>query len=254
MSPGSFLFILLITGISLLFLKKEKLAKRVLGCTGILLMLIAFLPLGSWLVTPLEQRFPPNPELPLQIDGIIVLGGAVDPVKSYVWNQAEFGSAADRYHAFIELAEQYPRARLIFTGGSGSLLDQDYREADIARHFLESMGIDSRQLETERDSRNTFENAVNSKALMKPEPGENWILITSAAHMPRSVGVFCGQDWQVIPWPVDHESAPGFQNRLGFDFADNLSKLNSYTREWAGLTAYFVTGKIPSLLPNGCRG
>jgi len=251
-SPGSFLFILLISGIALLFMNKQRLAKTVLGTAGVLLTLVAFLPIGAWLVTPLENRFPANPELPSRIHGIILLGGAIDPLKSYIWDQPEFGGAADRYHAFITLAREHSRARLVFTGGAGTLLDQEFKEADIASYFLEDMGISKRRLETERDARNTFENAVNSKVLMEPEPGENWILITSAAHMPRAVGIFCTQDWPVIPWPVDHESAPGYQTRIKFDLAGNLSSLNTHTREWIGLIAYFVTGKTPALLPGSC--
>lgn len=252
-SPGSFLYLLIISGIALLFLKKQKFAKILLGTAAVLFTLVAFLPLGKWLVTPLESRFPANPELPETIDGIILLGGVIDPVKSYIWDQPEFGGAADRYLAFIELAREYPEARLVFTGGIGTLLDQEYKEADIAGYFLESMGIDRSRLELERESRNTVENAVNSKALMQPASGENWILITSAAHMSRSIGVFCQQQWPVIPWPVDHESSPGMQTRIVFDPADNLSTLNTHTREWIGLFAYYITGKTSALLPSGCR-
>ena len=251
-SPASLLYLILIAGIMLVFLKKIYLAKIFLGTAAFLFTLVAFLPLGKWAATPLESRFLTNPELPRRVDGIILLGGAIDPLNSYIWDQPEFGGAADRYIAFIELARSNPRAELVFTGGSGSLLDQEYREADIALYFLESMGINRRRLEVERDSRNTFENAVNSKALMQPRPGENWVLVTSAAHMPRAVGVFCKQGWPVIPWPVDHESSPGLQSRIRFDLAANLSTLNTHTREWVGLLAYFITGRTPAFLPSGC--
>jgi len=236
----------------MLFLKKQRIAKALLGTAAILLTLVAFLPLGKWLVTPLETRFAANPELPATIDGIILLGGVIDPVKSYIWDQPEFGGAAERYLAFSELAREYPNAKLVFTGGTGTLLDQEYKEADIALYSLESMGINRNRIEAERESRNTIENALKSKALMKPGTGENWILVTSAAHMPRSVGVFCAQDWPVIPWPVDHESSPGMQTRIAFDLAGNLSTLNTHTREWVGLVAYYITGKTSALLPSGC--
>ena len=252
LSPATLIYLLLMLGIALVYFRKIDLAKILLGTAAVLLTLVAILPLGLWLASPLENRFPANPQLPDNIHGIILLGGAIDPLKSFIWNQPEFGDAADRYIAFIELAKNYPDAELIFTGGAGSLLDQEYKEADVALYFLESMGIERSRLEMERDSRNTFENAVNSKALMQPQPGENWILVTSATHMPRSMGVFCQQDWTVIPYPVDHVTSPGRQWRSSFDLADNLDKLNSHAREWAGLLAYFVSGKTTAFLPGQC--
>lgn len=252
LSPATLIYLLLMLGVALLFFKKIDQAKILLTTVAVLLSLISILPLGLWLASPLEKRFPANPELPDNIDGIILLGGAIDPLKSYIWNQPEFGAAADRYTAFIALAKNYPEAELIFTGGAGTLLDQEYKEADVALYFLESMGIERSRLEMERDSRNTFENAVNSKALMQPATGENWILVTSATHMPRSIGVFCQQDWAVIPYPVDHETTPGRPWRLSFDLAGNLNTLNKHTKEWVGLLAYFISGRTTAFLPRQC--
>jgi uncharacterized SAM-binding protein YcdF (DUF218 family) len=253
LSPASFLFLLLIAGIGLLFLKKIQAARVLLGTAAVLMTLVAFLPLGKWLVTPLEAHFPANPTLPESIDGIIMLSGAIDPVNSYIWDQPQLGSAADRYTAFIALARIYPQARLVFTGGSGSIIDQEFRAADIALYFLESMGIERARLEVERDSRNTFENAVNSKKLVNPAAGEQWVLITSAAHMPRSVGIFCKQGWPVIPYPVDHESSPGRQFRIQYNFAGNLASFNDHVREWLGLLVYYFTGRTDQILPESCH-
>jgi len=251
-SPGTLILLMVMTGTALLFLHQIKVAKLLLAAAGLLLVLITLFPVGDWLASPLEKRFPANPELPRTVDGIILLGGAIDPLTSYIWNQPEFGAAADRYFGFIEMANRYPRAKLVFTGGTGSLLDQEYKEADVALYFLESMGIRNSRLEIERDSRNTYENAINSKALMNPQPGENWLLVTSATHMPRSVGVFCQQNWPVIPYPVDHETTPGRQWQPSFDPIGNLEDINTYAREWAGLLVYYITGKTSALFPRDC--
>ena len=252
LSPGTLILLMLMAGTALLFLHQTKVAKLLLGAAGLLLVLITLLPVGGWLATPLEKRFPANPELPRTVDGIILLGGAIDPLTSYIWDQPEFGAAADRYFGFIEMANRYPRAKLIFTGGAGTLLDQEYKEADVALYFLESMGIRKSRLEIERDSRNTYENAINSKALMNPQPGETWLLVTSATHMPRSVGVFCQQNWPVIPYPVDHQTTPGRQWQPSFDPVGNLEDINTFAREWAGLLVYYITGKTSALFPRGC--
>ena len=252
-APASVLYLLFVGGCLLLWFGKTRLASRVLGPTLALFTLVAFLPLGNWLATPLEQRFEANPELPESVDGIIMLGGAVDAMTSYIWNQPEFGPAADRYFALADLARQYPDATLVFTGGSGSVRDQAFKEADIAEVVFATIGINGRNLVMERESRNTQENALNSKALVNPEPGESWVLITSAQHMPRSVGIFCQQGWPVIPYPVDHKTAPGRQFRIEFNPGENLESLNHVTREWLGLLAYYLTGKSDSLLPAGCH-
>jgi uncharacterized SAM-binding protein YcdF (DUF218 family) len=252
LSPANLLYLLLLAGTVLLFLQKQRPAKLLIGSSVVLLSLAAFLPIGKWIGTPLETRFTTNPQLPDTVDGIILLGGAADPLNSYIWDQAELGSAAERYLAFVTLAKDHPAAKLVFTGGSGSIIDQAYREADIALYLLESLGLDRRRLELERDSRNTWENVVNSKALMQPAAGETWVLVTSAAHMPRAIGVFCAQDWPLIPYPVDHETSPGTQLRIGLDLAGNLSALNDSTREWLGLLVYRLTGKTAALFPAGC--
>ncbi len=252
LSPGTLILLMVMAGTILLFLHQIKVARLLLGAAGLLLLLITLLPVGDWLATPLEKRFPANPELPRTMDGIILLGGAIDPLTSYIWDQPELGEAADRYFGFIEMAKRYPRAKLIFTGGTGTLLDQEYKEADVALYFLESMGIAKSRLEIERDSRNTYENAINSKALMKPQAGENWLLVTSATHMPRAVGVFCKQNWPVIPYPVDHGTTPGRLWQPSFNPADSLDDLNTYAREWAGLLVYYLTGKTSAFFPRAC--
>ncbi|MDG1851433.1 MAG: YdcF family protein [Gammaproteobacteria bacterium] len=252
LSPGTLILLMALAGTALLFLHQTKVARLLLGASAVILVLITLLPVGGWLATPLEKHFPANPELPRTVDGIILLGGAIDPLTSYIWDQPEFGAAADRYFGFIEMAKRYPRAKLIFTGGAGTLLDQEYKEADVALYFLESMGIRKSRLEIERDSRNTYENAINSKALMNPQPGENWLLVTSATHMPRAVGVFCQQNWPVIPYPVDHETTPGRSWQLSFDPVDSLDDLNSYAREWVGLLVYYITGKTSAFFPEAC--
>lgn len=252
LSPASLLLLLLVAGMLLFALKKERPAKLLLYPVGILFTLIAIFPVGRWIATPLETRFPTNPDLPENIDGIIMLGGAIDAVNSFVWDQPELGSASDRYFAFFELARTYPQATLVFTGGNGRIRDQDFKEGDIASYLFESLGLEDDRLIIERESRNTQENAINSKALVRPEPDEVWVLVTSAKHLPRSVGIFCKQGWPVIPWPVDHETTPGRQMRIEFDLAGNLYDLNNHSREWIGLLAYYVTGKTDSLIPDTC--
>jgi uncharacterized SAM-binding protein YcdF (DUF218 family) len=252
-SPDSLLVILLASGTVLLFLPSHpflyKLGRRILALTCALALLVAFLPVGEWLLYPLERRFTANPELPARVDGIIVLGGALNATRSSAWGQAETDDAAERLNAFVSLARRFPDARLVFTGGSGGLSTQDFKEADYLPTLFQEAGLGERTLEIENQSRNTWENAVFSKNLVKPQAGENWVLITSAFHMPRSTGIFCQQQWPVVPWPVDHHSDRQRLWRVELQFAGHLLELRTASKEWVGLLAYYLTGKTDRLLP-----
>ena len=114
-----------------------------------------------------------------------------------------FTSAAGRLIEAAVLAHRYPNARIIFSGGSANLISADAREADYAAAMFESLGVSRERLTMERRSRNTQENAEFSKVIAAPKSGERWLLVTSAYHMPRSVGLFRKAGFAVEPYPVD---------------------------------------------------
>ncbi len=251
-SPDSLLLILIIVTLIFSYTGKEKTAKTLLAITSGFLIVIAFFPVGEWLLFPLESHFQTNPLLPEKVDGIIVLSGAENAELSHLWGQVELGGAAERDVMFLALARQYPDAKLAFTGGTGSLLKQEYKAADIAEKLFGNLGFDTNRIIFERESRNTYENVIYSKKIIKPEKNKNWILITTGWHMPRSVGIFCKADWPVIPYPVDHQTKKGNLFRFNFDLANNLSALKTAIKEWLGLFAYYLSDKTTSILPDKC--
>ena len=248
-SPDSLIVLLgLSAWLSLVFGWKA-LSRRLLACCALLLVFIGFFPSGEWLIAPLENRFITNAALPARVDGIIVLGGAISPRLSDTWQQSELNGGAERLTNFLYLANLYPSAQLVFTGGNGSVNEQEFKEAEIAQILFDQLGLAERAIIYESESRNTYENVINSKALLSPGADENWLLVTSAFHMPRSVGIFCQQQWLVQPYPVDHYSTTDDLLRIEFDFAGNLNTLRIALREWVGLLAYRITGKTDQLLP-----
>ncbi|HEX5055317.1 MAG TPA: YdcF family protein [Gammaproteobacteria bacterium] len=249
-APGSLLVLSVAVLWTLLKLGAVRAAGRLAGLLAAGLLLITLFPVDEWLLYPLESRF--SGELPATVDGILVLGGSIDPVKSAAWSQPELRATAEREFNFLALAARYPKARLAFTGGSGSLNEQEYKEASWARELFARQGLEPGRVIFESDSRNTYENAVFSKKLLAPAPGEHWLLITTAWHMPRAVGAFCGAGFPVIPYPVDHGSLRGDLLRLEWDFAGNLGGLDMALHEWAGLFMYRLTGKMDRLLPAAC--
>jgi uncharacterized SAM-binding protein YcdF (DUF218 family) len=248
--PTNFLIGVGLLGAILMATRFARLGRILAVASIVLLAVCGFSPLGSWLLYPLEQRFPPWIAARGAPDGIIVLGASIDADVSAARGTPVVRGAADRIITAAALARQYPNARVVFSGGSANLLSNDAREADYAGAIFESLGIAKSRLTMERGSRNTQENAQFSKALVAPKAGEHWLLVTSAFHMPRSVGLFRKAGFAVEPYPVDwrvggREDLYTFENIA----VDGLGRTDVAVREWIGLLAYRLTGKIDELLP-----
>ena len=123
--------------------------------------------------------------------------------------------------------------------------------ADAVRDFFIDAGIAPNRILIESDARNTYENAVLTKRLLHPEPGTRWVLVTSAYHMPRSVGVFREAGYDVIPFPVDFRTRGSQDAWRPFDsIAAGLQRTDLAVKEWMGLLAYWVTGRSSALFPS----
>lgn len=248
--PVNFLIGIGLLGALLLATRFARLGRRLLVASVVLLAVCGFSPLGSWVLYPLEARFPPWDPARGAPDGIVVLGGSIDADISAAHDVAVIRGAADRITAAAALAHRYPNARLIFSGGSANLVSTDAKEADYAASMFESLGVAKGRLIMERLSRNTLENAEFSKAIAAPKSGERWLLVTSAYHMPRSVGLFRYVGFAVEPYPVDWRVG-GSAGLLDFHklAAEGLASVDVGFREWMGLIAYRISGKTGELLP-----
>lgn len=206
------------------------------------LAIIAVLPVAALLALPLENRYP-QPAPPDRVDGIVVLGGGLDGPLSDARGQPALTEAAERLTAAVALARRYPEARIVFSGGEGTLLPQGHAEADASVAFFTALGVPRERLIIENRSRNTWENALFAREAAQPKPGEAWLLVTSAWHMPRALGCFRRVGWEVLPWPVDYRTNP---RRLvpGFALGENLAALDLVAKEWVGLAAYWAMGRI----------
>lgn len=251
-SPLNFILLLLILVWFLLLFNVKRLVKPLMGSIILILVLIALFPIGNWLLYPLEKRFQTNPDLPESIEGIVVLAGALDPEHSALWGQTEVNGAVERELAFMKMAKAYPDAILVYTGGSSSLIHQEFKAADVAKILFEEHGLDTTRMIFEREARNTHENAILSLDLVKPGLELPWVLITSAFHMPRSIGIFCKAGWPMIPYPVDHQTKPVLQFGIGYSLGGHMNELDIAIHEWLGLVAYWLTGKTTALLPGQC--
>lgn len=248
--PSNDLILLGLCGVVLLATPWRRGGVWLTSAAILLFAVIGFSPLGNALILPLENRFPPWDASRGPPTGIVVLGGAISPEISAARNEPQLNEAAERVVAAVELARRYPDARLVYSGGSGGLIFNKAMEADYALILFERLGIPRDRVMIERRSRNTIENARFSKALVHPKPGERWLLVTSAEHMPRAIGCFRKVGFPVEAYPVDWRTGGSADlDRLFYKASEGIARVDVATREWAGLLAYWATGRSSALFP-----
>jgi uncharacterized SAM-binding protein YcdF (DUF218 family) len=249
-APSNVLIALAVLGVVLMATRFSRCGRR-LAVAGVVLLAVAGLtPFGNALMLPLEQRFPPWDAARGAPDGIVVLGGAIEPETSAARGQAALNEAAERLTAVAALARRFPQARIVYSGGDASLLGNQPDEAQFALPLLESFGVAKQRIALERQSRNTHQNAAFTAALVKPKPGERWLLVTSAHHMPRAVGCFRRVGFQVEAYPVDWRTG-GLQDlwRPFRSASAGLARTDAAVREWIGLLVYWLIGRTSELFP-----
>lgn len=222
--------------------------RRLGALVAAVIVVIAVLPVGDWLLQPLENRFPMI-HAPAHVDGIVMLGGGIDPVSTLERGRPALTGAGARLVTFADLAHRYPDAKLVFTGGSSLVFGHEEREGDAFRRMLPAFGLDPKQVIIEDRSRTTAENAADTRRLVHPAPGQVWLLVTSAWHMPRAVGVFRQAGWPVVPYPTDYLTSADTWRLDTLDFVDNLARVRIALKEWVGLVAYRLTGRTDALFP-----
>jgi uncharacterized SAM-binding protein YcdF (DUF218 family) len=248
--PVSITLILLLIGLLLSFTRLRRMSRFAILLGFVVLGLSAFSTLGYVLVRPLEATFPAPDAPPANVTGIIVLGGGMDVEINSVRGGYELNRAGDRFVAVVHLAQLYPDARLVLSGGVGDIDQEGEPEAIAAQRMLVALGVDPARIVVETASRNTNENAVMTRDAIDPRPGETWLLVTSAFHMPRSVGLFRKAGIHVIAWPVDYRGTgtEGF-GITAHQPVENVATTTLALREWTGLLVYWMTGRIDQFVP-----
>jgi uncharacterized SAM-binding protein YcdF (DUF218 family) len=248
--PSNVVIALGVAGVLLLATRFAKAGRRLVVASLLTLAVIGLSPVGNALIVPLEDRFPPWDESQGAPDGIVILGGAITADVSEARGVTALNEAAERLTVMADLGRRYPRARVIFSGGENSLISFSGSEAAFAIGLLESFGIAHDSITVEDRSRNTVENAIFSKALANPKAGERWLLVTSAYHMPRAIGVFRRAGFPVEAHPADWRTRGSADVLRPFGtLGDGVRRTDTAVREWIGLVAYWATGRSSELFP-----
>jgi uncharacterized SAM-binding protein YcdF (DUF218 family) len=252
--PSNLIMLIVFLGLLLRCSRYTRLGKRV-TVAGLLLLLIAGVtPLGTALLLPLENRFPQWDAAQGPPDGIVVLGGVLNIYISHRRHDITFGPSAERLIAAVDLSRQYPAARIVFSGGNASLFG-GMPESAMAVRFFERSGVASDRIILDRDSRNTIENAIDAKRVATPQPGQRWLLVTSAFHMPRAIGLFRAADFPVEAYPVDYKTGGWRDLRaLPHSLLGGFSHLDLAVHEWVALVIDWMMGRTSALFPGPVQG
>ena len=248
--PLNLAILLLALGLLLVAFRWRRFGFAAMLAALLVLAVSAWTSLGALMLSPLEERFARPAALPERVDGIVVLGGGFEGAINLARGGYELNSGGDRFVETAVLARRFPGAKVLVSGGSGALVLEGEGDADTAPRLLEALGVARDRLILENRSRNTEENARFSYEMAQPQQGETWLLVTSAFHMPRSMGLFRKANFAVIPWPSDYRTSG--EEGVGLfrdNAADSLQNTTMAIREWIGLVAYYLSGRIDNLVP-----
>lgn len=243
--PSNLLALVAVLGFVLLTLRLR--VGTIIAAFGLAAIAIAALsPLGNMLLTPLEQRFPDG-QYPTQINGIIVLGGSYDTESHSYLSTIVLGEDTEPLAVMVDLARRYPKAKIIFSGGSP---EDTESEAKIVKRYFISFGIAPDRILTEGQSQTTAENARFTADLLHPAPPSRWLLVTSGYHMPRAVGAFRKAGFDVIAFPAGLRTH-GWRDmwRPESTATDNLRRVDIGVHEWVGLLHYKLKGYSSEWFP-----
>jgi uncharacterized SAM-binding protein YcdF (DUF218 family) len=235
-----------ITVLLLLFLwlrSRSSLRVRLITLALILFIITAAIPRFADQTMHFLERLEPSSHLSDRYDAVIVLTGMVDLTLS-TEAAIEFNDAVERILVGIGAVRNGWAENLIISGGESALHPRHRSEATLLKEFAQRWGVDEKRIIIDPTSRNTYENAVNTKALIKEAGWHRLLLVTSAFHMYRARGCFRAVDLDVDVLPVDfraRQEAADFRDYLPTSHALFLS--SRVLHEMIGIAVYRLLGR-----------
>ncbi|MBM4300629.1 MAG: hypothetical protein FJ121_03725 [Deltaproteobacteria bacterium] len=242
---------ILILGLFCLWATRRQRLGRVLATLGTGLLLLLSMPfISTKLLVPLEQRYPAllHPEK-ISWEGeksgtspkwIVVLGGGHRSDPSLPANSQISPAALGRVVEGVRLYKTIPGSKLLLSGGRGF---DPVPEAEVMARIAVLLGVRPQDVRLEPDSRDTADQA---ELIAKMLGRERFILVTSAAHMPRSMALFKKCGLQPIPAPADFRApeAQRFSSGRFFPRTSSLEEVNAAVHEYLGLAWAWLRGAI----------
>lgn len=239
LEPGNLLLWTLTIGAGLWAFRFRRFGTALMLVAAAMAFVFCVLPTGLLAVAGLEKRFTEGP-LPPHADGIVVLGGVFNPGLSERRGEPAINEEAERLVTLVRLMRRYPDAKVVYCGGA---------ESDLARQTLEAIGVDTGRIQFESKSSSTRQDAAFARALARPTLDQVWLLVTSAYHMPRSVGVFRALGWKIEPIPAGYRTSGNMKPDLSLHILHRLMLSETAIREWSALLFYRMKGWTTELYP-----
>ena len=201
---------------------------------------------STLVMRPLENAIQPaSIDQIKDADGIVILGGFTGS-GAVAENRGQFtaSGAIERLLVGLSLNKSFPDKAIWITGFSGSLTPTGWSEAENTKAILDALHFTSDKIKFENRARNTYQNAIYTFEAAQPSPDQKWVLITSAAHMPRAAGTFTAAGWpEMLYLPTDYRTEKTGL-RWAFKPQTSFSMLKSAFHEYVGILFYWATGRF----------
>ena len=239
-SPVAWVLVLLVASAAS---KRRDVARGLAGLAGVVLYVFSTGFVASRMAQALESTAQKTMRDDVTYDVVIVLGGLVDDQVTAVWGEPAYNDNVERLLVSYDLLRTGRARTAILSSGVGHLGTAGVPESDTLVEQLVRWGIANDRLIAERSSRNTHENAVESKRIVDERGAKNVLMVTSAFHMPRAAGCFRKVGLAVDTLPVDRRTAnPHFTPLELIPRAGNLQESAHVIHEWVGRVVYRLRG------------
>jgi uncharacterized SAM-binding protein YcdF (DUF218 family) len=230
--------------------RRPRLGKGLVTLGTVLLLLLSLDGISGQFLTPLEQRYPAllhpekiaweGPQSGTSAKWIVVLGGGHRSDPRLPPNSQTSAATLGRVVEGVRLYKSIPGSKLLLSGG---VVFDPVPEAAVMARIAELLGVKPQDIVLESDSRDTAEQA---EVIAKMIGRERFILVTSAAHMPRSVALFKKRGLRPIPAPTDFlgREGPGLDLGRFFPHAASLARVETALHEYLGLAWAWLRGEI----------
>lgn len=242
LKPLTWIIVLFIAGI----LSKNLNRKKRLIIAGLATLLLLSNPFLFRIIAKNYETPPVTLKTGERFEAGILLGGFISyNIKE---SRASFNSASDRFIQTALLYKNQHINKIIIAAGNGYITEHNFKEAEYAKQYLVQLGVPAEAIFTDPLSRNTYENAVNTKKIADSLQIKGaLLLISSAIHLPRAGKLFKKQGLTIKPYPCDFITQ-NISNNFWDDYllpsARTLSDWDSFIKELTGTIVYKLQGKI----------